>query len=294
MLIDHFGDSICFTYPKDTKKSQMFYSVDIKGTDMAENLRSTDIIKECADLLREECKNFDFNLEGTYNLAEDCSISYDIYTENRPESWVRFFNVLFPYRTKSTPIQRKCDTLFQIFHYVLNSGTNHTPLHVSVAELLHDDSRAKLVIGVLNRLGLCISYDELQRIDYGIMEEITTTAGSNRVPVSLPFNDDEQDTELHGAMDNFDHEEATASGIGGSHDTILMLFKNSTIPNNSDRSFSSKPLGSTLKKRSLTSVLPCQELIRIGKFSGRGKLRSTFSPTTATDLSWKEKELSSQ
>ena len=27
-------------------------------------------------------------------------------------------------------------------------------------------------------------------------------------------------------MDNFDHEENTSSGIGGSHDTIPMLFQN--------------------------------------------------------------------
>ena len=29
---------------------------------------------------------------------------------------------------------------------------------------------------------------------------------------------------IQGAMDNFDHDEATKSGIKGSHDTVLMLF----------------------------------------------------------------------
>ena len=48
-------------------------------------------------------------------------------------------------------------------------------------------------------------------------------AGPNRVPVPpsiLPS------IFIHGAMDNFDHEENTSSGIGGSHDTILVLFQN--------------------------------------------------------------------
>ena len=73
------------------------------------------------------------------------------------------------------------------------------------------------------------------------MNRIINTAGSNRVPVSLPFNDDDNESELHGSMDNFDHEEATSSGIGGSHDTILMLFQNSNKVENTQKILSKKP-----------------------------------------------------
>ena len=131
MLIDHFGDTICFTYPKDRRKSQMFYSTSIKST---ENIRSTDVIKLCAEQLREECKNYKFDLDETFNLAEDCDISYENFTKNRPNSWVKFFDTLFPYRNQSYPLQRKCDTIFQIFHYVIHQGKTHNPFHVSIAE----------------------------------------------------------------------------------------------------------------------------------------------------------------
>ena len=46
----------------------------------------------------------------------------------------------------------------------------NNPFHVGLAELFHDDSRLKLVIEILNKIGLCISYDELQRIDFGLMK----------------------------------------------------------------------------------------------------------------------------
>ena len=69
-------------------------------------------------------------------------------------------------------IQRKYDIYFR-----LHNGKKHNPFlflrlwfHVGLAELFHDDSRAKLVIEILNKIGLCISYDELQRIDFGLMK----------------------------------------------------------------------------------------------------------------------------
>ena len=62
----------------------MFYITDIKCTDVAEKLRSTDTIKVCAERLRDECYKFEFHLEGTYNLPEDCNISYETNTASRP------------------------------------------------------------------------------------------------------------------------------------------------------------------------------------------------------------------
>ena len=121
MLMDNSGDTICFAYPKDCQKLQIFYSTDIKCTDVAEKLRSTDTIKVCVERLRDDCYEFEFHLEGTYNSAENCNISYETYTASRPQSWERFLNILFLHRTKSVNIQRKCDTIFQIIHYVIHN-----------------------------------------------------------------------------------------------------------------------------------------------------------------------------
>ena len=60
MLIAHFGEEICFTYPRDKSKPQMFYSTNICPADLVETLRHTDPIKICAEKLRKECEEFDF------------------------------------------------------------------------------------------------------------------------------------------------------------------------------------------------------------------------------------------
>ena len=58
---------------KIVEKLQIFYSTDIKCTDVAEKLRSTDTIIVCVERLCDESIVY---LEGTYNLSEDRNISY--------------------------------------------------------------------------------------------------------------------------------------------------------------------------------------------------------------------------
>ena len=188
MLIDHFGDTICLTYLKDCQKVQMVYLTDMKCIDVAEKLLSEDTIRVCAELLRDEYYKFKFHLEGTYNSAEDCNLSYETYTASRLQSCERFFNILFLHWTKSVNIQRKCDTIFQIIQYVIQNEKKHHSFYVGLDELFHDDSRAKLVIEILNKICFCISYDELQRINFGLMKRVINVADSNRVPVSLSID----------------------------------------------------------------------------------------------------------
>ena len=64
---------------------------------------------------------------------------------------------------------------------------------------------------------------QLERVDVGLAHCTINAAGSHRVPIPPSIF---PSVLIHGAMDNFDHEENTSSGIaGGSHDTILMLFQ---------------------------------------------------------------------
>ena len=57
-------------------------------------------------------------------------------------------------------------------------------------------------------------------------QQLINLAGPCRVPVSENIDDT---SILHGVADNFDHEENTESGIGGSHDTILTLFQKGNV-----------------------------------------------------------------
>ena len=67
-----------------------------------------------------------------------------------------------------------------------------------------------------NRLGLGVSYEEVERVDTSIIERTIDLVGeNNRVPVP-PQIDDE--TIIHNAMDNFDDKVTD--------DSIIILFQN--------------------------------------------------------------------
>ena len=53
VILAHYGDSICFTYQGDKSQSQMFYSCNISLQDIAEVVRKKDVIKDCAEILKE-------------------------------------------------------------------------------------------------------------------------------------------------------------------------------------------------------------------------------------------------
>ena len=75
---------------------------------------------------------------------------------------------------------------------------------------------------MFNRLRLYISCDDPERVDISITQEIISLVGPNRVPVPKNII---STSIIHDAMGNFDHDENTLSKIGGSHDTILVLFQ---------------------------------------------------------------------
>ena len=185
MVIKHFGEEICFTYPKEKNKSQMFFSTKICSATLIETLRVSDPVKICAAKLRKECGDFDFLSENSYSDANDLQYSLNQYKENRPESWELFLNTLFPYRKKSIHIQRKCDNIFHIVFNLIHNGEKKTPMHVSISQTIHEVCRSKELIQIFNRMGLCRSYDEVEKIDSALAQRTISRAGLNHVPVPL-------------------------------------------------------------------------------------------------------------
>ena len=121
----------------------------------------------------------------------------------------------------------------------------HNPFHVGVAELFHDDAKAKLVIEILNKIGLCISYDEFQRIDFGLVKRVINVTRTNREPVSLSIN---KKTLIHGVTQ------------------FSCCFKIRT-------------------KMKTPQKLLVGNLGKLGKFGGRGKIPGTFLPGDEINLS---------
>ena len=280
MLIAHFGEEICFTYPRDKSKLQMFYSTNICPADLVETLRQTNPIKICAEKLRKECEEFDFLLDNSCCDAEDLECSLKNYKEHRPKSWELFFSTLFIYGKESVHIQRKCDNIFQMIFNMVHNGQKKTPMHVGLSETVHDICRSKELIQIMNRMGLCQSYDEVEQLDSGLAQRTFEKAGVHHVPVPPSID---HGVLIQGAMDNFDPEENTKSGIGGSHDTILMLFQNTANETgDKPKEISTKPLAE-FEKKALDRVLDCQKLVRAAKYGGRRQIPATFVPSEPPD-----------
>lgn len=86
------------------------------------------------------------------------------------------------------------------------------------SEAIYNACRSKLLVSSLNRFELAIGYDEILRYHSDMAYIIKSSHGG----VPLPINFERKEFTISG-FDNFDHEEATLSGIGASHDTVLIV-----------------------------------------------------------------------
>ncbi|KAK6182205.1 hypothetical protein SNE40_009937 [Patella caerulea] len=127
-------------------------------------------------------------------------------------------------------------------------GTKKTLLHLMVAESIHDKCQSKTLISSFNHAGLCVSYPE-------VIHHHNLAQSKGGVPIPSHFK---TDSFTIGAFDNFDHEDATLSGICGSHDTVCVLFQDKPI------NIPAKPTISDTEvvhgAKPIQEVLSCQKL----------------------------------
>lgn len=87
-------------------------------------------------------------------------------------------------------------------------------------ELIHYTCRSKILIQIMNKVGLCINCNELEKVGFGLAQWVIDETGPNRTPVPFTL---ESTAVIQGVMDNFIYDEGTSSDIGISQDTTLML-----------------------------------------------------------------------
>ena len=187
----------------------MFYLCRVQIEDVIETICAKDPIE------------FYFGLDKIFRYARDLQYGMEkLESTNSLRHWNSFFDIMFPTGCSSVAIERTYEVVFQIVYNLIHNDQRKGTLHTVNLQSIHDTCKSKSLIQMFNRLGLCIRYDDLEGSDIAITQEINF-AGTNRVPVSKYIN---SSPIIHDAMDNFDHEENTLSGIGGSHGTILVLF----------------------------------------------------------------------
>ena len=100
--------------------------------DIVETLPNKNPMVECAQKLRGECENYSFNLDDTNCNARDFANSLSQYKVDKPPMWEMLFNSLFPQRSRSESMIRKCDTILQIVFNLAHSCRKKVPFYTSV------------------------------------------------------------------------------------------------------------------------------------------------------------------
>ena len=110
-----------------------------------------------------------------------------------------------------------------ISDYVLHAveGSERISLHLMNSEAMYDYFKSATLMTSFKKIGLCTSYDELMRFQNDLA---TFTAESYTEAVIFPSHFSKHNFTM-AAFDNSDHEEETLLGIGGSHDTVTVLFQ---------------------------------------------------------------------
>lgn len=278
-LESHYGPDLRVSRPTEANKSAMVF-LNVEETEMADMIRSTDAINECASAMREALLGYSFDLQDKFCDAADLEESWD--TMDIPDVVLTFLCSLFNYN--KTEIKhsleteascpwvsneeseednnlgsaelsrvRKIKSVMQILFFIINNGRQRTPLHLMCSQRIHALCKSKTFTTELNHLGLCVSYDEILRY-HTDLAQFTSQQGDEVVPLPSHFSPELYTT---GAFDNFDHNEDTLSGQGGSHDTVSVLYQDKP------QSIQRKPRISETKvthgAKSFKKTLKCQE-----------------------------------
>jgi len=254
LLIEHYGDELVFSQPKNQSKSPIVFKATTKPTDLVESIRNIYEKSLNPDTLKEDLKSNAFNMKGY--VCNDALISEEFDNFKLTSQWESFIRKLIgSERYFNTDIKRKCFSIYMDLYYLVTDG-DLTPKHVSLAQYIHHYTRSKLLINTLNKLGHCISYPSLKKVDSQAVVDMITKNKTETVP--LPSNIiNNPSIFLHGAVDNDDFAEETLDGKKTTHVTAMVLYQTATDPCNSESQIERTPVpkDSNFKNNQL---IPCQ------------------------------------
>ena len=221
---------------------------------------------------RKSLQDVNFHLDDKFCDETDLKLSWGSF--DIPEPYLMFLSKLFDVN-KDDLSKKQCDydlidssltisnevkllrirSLFQIMHFIKYKGKVKTPLQTLIGSFIFNTTRSKTTVKILNRLGLSISYEEILRVRTRLATYAKLTFETS-IPLASHFNTESYVTD---AFDNFDHNEATLSGLGATHDTVAVIFQDFHA-----NDFKTKPNVSSIftdnRSRSFTTHLKCQEL----------------------------------
>lgn len=132
-----------------------------------------------------------------------------------------------------------------------------TPKHVALAQCIHHYTRSKFILSVLNRLGHCISYKTLTKLNNQVLTHIIVTSNEVDVPSNIVRD---PSVLIHGAIDNDDFKEDTFDGKSTTHVTAMVLYQPAGIEDMRQFKAEKIPVPETGLKVPEHTLLECQVL----------------------------------
>ena len=156
--------------------------------------------------------------------------------------------------------------IIMIAQDILHSATHgrvRTPKHVSLGMSVRHIKGSKQLITLLNRMGHCSSYDEIETVDTALAREILAMTESYGVviPTNIspgPF--------IHATCDNNDVNEETLDGKNTTHATLRVAWVERTVVLYQAGHFGPRPKmkvhgDQTVKRRALDSLSSLHEIL---------------------------------
>ena len=186
--MDKFGDIIKFSKPTRKNEPLMFFPSNLSAEDITARVRSIDIIKEAALILREKLNTTSFGLENKYCDTNDLK---DVWEDGKmKENIESFLTTLLRRIVLEEPDskERRIDleslvldsdddsddetdesddnkvtknvraySLFQTLVYTI------TPLHAMTGQVVYSRCRSRGLIKTLNKIYGSVSYNEMRK-----------------------------------------------------------------------------------------------------------------------------------
>ena len=248
-VIEHFGEEIQFICSKRKNESMILFSSKLTVEDVVQKMKSIDIVKDTARMIRQSLNTVEFGLDDKFGDAEELASSW-----NRcelPDILISFFATLFnipqtiliksfldsdnifecddedlddaPFASPQTARAAKVKSLYQMVYYIFHNGKKKTPLHVMMGHHIYDKCKSREVITSLNRVGVSTSYNEVRRARSNLANYCFEKSEENSVPIPSHFVTDEFTL---AQMDNFDHSDRSSlSGTHSNHDTVITFIQ---------------------------------------------------------------------
>lgn len=118
--------------------------------------------------------------------------------------------------------ERRIIMIAQDIVYSVTHGRVKTPKHVALGMSVRHITGSKQVITLLNRMGYCSSYDEIEAVDTGLAREILASTESRGVVIPTNIT---SDAFVQAACDNNDVNEETLDGKNTTHATTHVLYQ---------------------------------------------------------------------